>query len=128
MAFTDIELNSGLAGFSISGLTLSKTALLTLEVASGSVTVHQTGSTYTLATAQDHSFTADATNSKKVFMGLIDNGTTTDLWVDSYIDDGNTQRAAPPSGYNLIREIAWFDLAANETDLDNSTIYRRAYI
>ncbi len=127
MAFTDRNLNAGQAGVTVSGLGLTKTAALTLEVASGSATHHDTGTTYTLGSAQNKVFTADSTDVKQVFLAIIDNGSTTDLWVDSYVEDGLTGRADPPSGYTRVLTIGWFEIAANETDLDNSTIYRRVY-
>lgn len=127
MAFTDMNLIAGLVGKAVTGLGLTKTAALTLEVATGSVTHHRTGTTYTLASAQSKVFTPDTTYAKQVFMAIIDNGSTTDLWVDGYLDDGLSTKGDPPSGYSEVLTIGWFLLAANETDLDNSTIYRRVY-
>jgi hypothetical protein len=128
MAFVDHQINAGLCGKTVSGLGLTKTAAMTLEVASGSVTDHQTGTTYTLASAQNHVFTSDSTDPKNAFMAVIDNGSTTDLWVDEYVDDGTLMRDDPPSGYSVVLEIGWFSFAANETDLDNASINRRVYV
>lgn len=127
MAFTDRNLDAGRAGLTVSGLGLTKTAALTLEVASGSVTHHSTGTMYTLTSAQNKVFTADSTDIKQVFMAIIDNGTTTDLWVDSYVDDGLTGRADPPSGYIRVLTIGWLEIAVDETVIDNGTIFRRVY-
>jgi len=128
MAFSDHELFAGLAGKTVSGLTLSKTAAMTLELATGSVILHRTGVTHTLAAAQSHVFTSDPTKPTRVFMGLVDNGTTKDLWVDSYVDDGSKIQANPPTGYSLILPVAWFTIAAGETDLANAAINRRVWI
>jgi hypothetical protein len=125
--FADHPIIAGQAGLTVNGLTLSKTAALTLELATGDATPQQTGITSTLATAQDHVFVPDATYSKKIWMGLIDNGTTVDLWVDSYVDDGTKIQAEPPAGYRVVLALAWFTLPANETDLDNVVINRRVY-
>lgn len=128
MAFMDLDLIAGLVGKSVSGLGMSKTAAMTLEVATGSVTTFQDAVTYTLASAQNHVFSADATNPTQVFMGLIDNGSITDLWVDTYVDDGLNQQGALPAGYKLILAFAWFSIPANETNLDNTTICRRTWV
>lgn len=127
MSFADYPIVASLAGLSVSGLTLSKTAALTLEVATGTVTHTVTGLSSTLSAAQNHVFTADATYDKQVYMAIIDNGTTVDLWVDSYVDDGSKVRADPPTGYRDVLTLAWFTLSANETDLDNAIINRRVY-
>jgi hypothetical protein len=129
MSFADHPIMAGQAGLTVNGLTLSKTAALTLEVASGDVTPQQTGITSTLATAQSHVFVPDATNPKQVYMAIIDNGTTVDLWVDSYVDDGSgsTVKGDPPAGYRAMLPLAWFTLPANETDLDNVVMNRRVY-
>jgi hypothetical protein len=111
----------------ITGLALSQPGLLPLELAAGSVLDYRAGATYTLAAPASHTFTADATLTKKVFMALVDNGTTTDLWVDEYLDDGFTRRADVPAGYTRVIDVAWFDLPANETDLANVTINRRTW-
>ena len=128
MAFVDKNLKAGLIGKTVSGFDISQTAAMTLQVASGSVTLHSTGVIYTLAAAESHVFTSDPSNVKRCFMGIINNGATTDLWVDEYINDGNTTQADPPAGYSLIHALAWFDIAAGETDLVNSTINRRIMI
>ena len=128
MTFADKDMIVGQIGKTISGLTLSKTAAMTLEVASGSVTIHQDGYVYTLDTAESHAFTADTKDSTHVIMGIITNDAGTDLWIDKYVDDGKTMRGVPPTGYELILDIAWFTIDANETDLDNVTIYRRNWI
>jgi hypothetical protein len=127
--FADQPIVSGLAGLTVNGLTLSKTAALTLELGTGNVTPQLTGITSTLAAAQSHVFVPDATYPKQVHMALIDNGTTVDLWVDSYVDQGDDAmtRGDPPEGYREVLSLAWFTLAANETDLDNAVINRRVY-
>jgi hypothetical protein len=101
---------------------------MTLELAAGSVNRHGTGTTFTLGAAQSHVFTSDPSLPTKVFMGLIDNGATTDLWVDAYVDDGLTVKGDPPSGYELVLEVAWFTIAAAETDLANPSIKRRTWV
>lgn len=128
MSFVDFPLNAGEAGLTVSGLALSQTAAMTLQVASGSATTHQDGVTHTLAAAESQTFAADATNPTEVFMALIDNGVNVDLWVDAYVDDGLTQQADVPAGYELILAFAWFSIPANETDLANVTINRRTWV
>ena len=127
MAFSDHELNAALDGKTVNGLGITQTAPLTLEMASGDVTIHSTGITYTLATPQVHVFTSDPTNPKQVFVGLVDvGGGTADMWVDSYVDDGLTEQANPPNP--LLFAAAWFTIAAGETDLANATINRRVWM
>lgn len=125
--FADFPIISGLAGLTVNGLDVIKTGALTLEVATGDVTPQRTSITSTLSAAQSHVFVPDTTYKKKVYMALIDNGTTVDLWVDSYVDDGSTMRADPPEGYRNVLSLAWFTLPANETDLDLVVINRRVY-
>jgi hypothetical protein len=127
MAFQDLPMKAGPSGRSVTGLALSKTAVMTLELAAGTVSVHKSGQAYTLASAQSHAFSSDPSQPTQVFMGLIDNGSITDLWVDAFVDDGKTVQAKPPSGYELVLEVAWFTIAAGETDLDNGTIHRRVW-
>ena len=128
MAFVDKQLNAGTDGKTVTALGLTKTAPMTLEVAAGSVKLHATGVTYTLAAAESHVFTADSTNPTRVLMALIDNGTTTDLWVDAYVVDGLNEKGKIPAGYSYIADIGWFDIAANETDLLNGDVNRRVWI
>lgn len=126
MAFVNYPLDFGAAGRSVSGLDLTKTAALTLEVAAGSVTEHGTGTTHTLASAESHVFAADSTNPTQVLMAIIsDDGSNVDLWVDAFVDDGTKSHADPPAGFRVVHDVAWFTLAAGETDLDNATINRR---
>ncbi len=95
-------------------------------MATGSVTEHDTGTTHTLSAAQSHAFTADATYSTRVRMAIItDDGANVDLWVDAFVDSGLTTHADAPAGFRVVKEVAWFDIAANETDLTNATINRR---
>ena len=128
MAFQDIPLKAGKSGLTVSGLSLVKTAAMTLEVAAGSVKLHKSGVTYTLGSAQSHAFASDPSLPTKIFMGLVDNGGTTDLWVDAYVDDGAKAEADPPSGYTLIVALAWFTIPAAEIDLANATIRRRTWV
>lgn len=128
MVFSDKLLIAGLVGKTVTGLGLSQTAPMTLEVAAGTVTTHKDGVAHTLAAATPHIFTADATLSKRIFMGIIDDGVTVDLWIDEYIDDGAEVRADVPAGFTLVADVAWFSIAASETDLVNSTINRRTWI
>lgn len=128
MAFTDLPLSEGLVGKIVSGLALSQTAAMTLQVAAGSIALQQNGVTYTLGSAQSQVFVADATYPKQCLMAIIDNGVTTDLWVDDYVDDGLNVRGSIPAGYIFIQALAWFSIAANETDLANATINRRTFV
>lgn len=128
MSFVDQELNMGLVGKSATGLGVSQTAPMTLEVEAGEVTTFQDGVTHALSPAESQVFTADATFPKQVFMALIDDGATVDLWVDEYLDDGLNTRGAIPAGFTLIQALAWFSIAANETDLINGTINRRTFV
>jgi hypothetical protein len=128
MAFVDLPLKSGPSGLSVSGLGLSKTGPLTLELGTGSVSKHRDGLAHVLAAAQSHTFTPDPTNATRVFMALVNNGGSVDLWVDAYVDDGETVRGDPPSGYEVVLELTWFTIAAGETDLANATINRRTWV
>lgn len=129
MAWNDLPLNAGAVGKTVSGLGLTQTAAMTLEVAAGSVVTHADGVTHTFTPLQNHTFSADATNPTQVFMGIISNGIgTVDLWVDVYVDDGFTKRADIPAGFSLVAEVAWFTIAANETDLINGTLNRRTWV
>jgi hypothetical protein len=126
MAFVDYALDYGITGKDVSGLGLTKTAAMTLEVATGSVTEQKTGTTHTLTAAQSHVFTADGSNITMVKILLItDDGSNVDVWIDTYVDDGTKIHDGCPSGFRVIHDIAWFKIAANETDLANSTINRR---
>ena len=128
MAFADKQLIAGVVGKTVSGLALTKTAAMTLEVATGTVTTHNDGVAHTLAAAVSHVFTADGADVTRVFMALIDNGVSVDVWIDAYVDDGLNRRADIPAGFTVIAGIAWFSIAASETDLDNSTINRRTWV
>jgi hypothetical protein len=128
MAFQDAPIHPGLLGFIMSGLGVSKTAAMTLEVATGSAEDYRIGETYTLSSSQNHVFTSDATYAKYAQISLVDNGSITDIWVDEYKLDGDEGPADPPSGYKVIQSLAWFEIAAGETNLDNSTIFRRTWV
>lgn len=127
MSFADKQLIAAKLSKSVTGLDLTQTAAMTLEVAIGSVTTYDDGVTHTLAVAEAHVFTADSTYLTRVLMALIDNGATVDVWIDTYVDDGLNERGGIPAGYNIIADIAWFEIAANETDLVNATINRRVW-
>jgi hypothetical protein len=127
MGFVDAPLIAGLQGLTVSGLGVTQKAAMELEVAAGSVTVHATGVTYTLSTAESKVFTADPTNPSKVFVGLISDGATTQVWVDVFVDDGLKIPADVPASNMLIVDLAWFSIAANETDLLNGDVNRRVY-
>jgi hypothetical protein len=51
-----------------------------------------------------------------------------DVWSDSFaldttlLKDATNQHGPPPNGYQEIVMLAWFQIPANETDLDNTTI------
>ncbi len=128
MAFVDKDLLGGLILRSMSGLVITQPAAMQLQVASGSVINLQTGVTYTLGAAQSHTFSSDPTDPSVCFVALIDNGASTDIWFDEYIDTGANTRAAVPTGYTLIQALAWFSIAAGEIDLVNATINRRILI
>lgn len=120
-------MKAGSRGLTVTDLGLSKTSAMTLELAAGSVKLHKNGVTYTLATPQSHAFSSDLALPTRVFMALVDNGANTDLWVDAYVDDGNTVQSKPPTGYRHVLDVAWFTIDAAETDLDNATIKRRTW-
>lgn len=128
MGFFDQSMFAAPTGKTVSGLALTKTAAMTLEVATGSVTRQAPGVTSSLDAAESHVFTADSSLPKQVFLGLITNETDTDLWVDEYVDDGSTVRADVPTGWTLIADIGWFTIPAAETNLDNTTINRRVWL
>ena len=128
MGFLNHSTHAAPTGKVISDLALTKTAAMTLEVAAGSITRQAPGVTSTLSAAQSYAFTADSSLPVQVFMGIITNEVSTDLWVDEYVDNGATVRADPPVGWTLIADIAWFTIPAAETDLDNTTIHRRVWL
>ena len=128
MAFVDAPLIAGLLGKSVSGLALTQTAVMTLEVAAGEVETFQDGVTHTLGSAVSEVFTADSTFPTNVRMALIDNGANVDVWIDTYVDDGFNVGAPVPTGYVVVADIAWFQIAANEVDLLNGTVSRRTWI
>jgi hypothetical protein len=128
MAFNDVPMKAGQSGKTVSGLGLSKTGAMTLELAAGNVNLHRSGGVVTLGAAQSHAFTADPTNPTQVFMALITDGVDVDLWVDAFVDDGRTVQAKPPAGYVVAMEVAWFTIQAAETNLDNATINRRTWV
>ncbi len=128
MAFADKPIHPHVQGKTITGLAVSKTAAMTLEVASGTIQVHQDGVTHTLDAAASHVFAADGVNITRCFMGIVTNDVTVELWVDSYVDDGITTKGDPPAGFRLLQAVAWFDIAVSETDLVNSTINRRTFV
>ena len=125
--FADYPIIAGLAGLTVNGLTVSQTAVMTLELATGDATPQATGITSVLAAPASHAFASDPTKKTQCYMALVDNGTTVDLWVDEYVDDGKTTLADPPAGYRNVLALAWFEIAAGETDLANSVINRRVY-
>jgi hypothetical protein len=129
MSFFDLPLYAAPLGKSVSGLVVSKTGIMTLEVATGSITLQVNGAVHTFDTIESHTFTSDASFKKSVFMGIITNGgTSAALWVDEYLDDGKTIRSSPPVGYFAILDLCWFYIPAGETDLDNTIIYRREWL
>ena len=128
MAFQDMPFDAKLVGFIMSGLAVSKTAAMTLQVAPGSAEDYRTATTYTLSSAQSHVFTSDVTYKKRAQISLVDNGSITDIWVDEYLLDGLEEPAYPPAGYSVIQALAWFEIPIGETDLDNATIYRRTWV
>ena len=125
--FNDIPLKAGLAGLKIDGLGLTKTGVMTLALAAGSVDRHNDGGVFSLGASQSHTFVADSALPTEVFMGLISNGVDTDLWVDVYVDDGLTVRGDPPQGHELVLEAAWFTIPAAEVNLDNVSMNRRVW-
>lgn len=127
MSFNDVLASGGTIGKTVTGLGVTATASLTLQVADGTVLEQQTGITFTF-TNQSHTFVSDPTYPTQVFMGVIDNGTSTDLWVDAFVQNGKLNQSDVPSGYRLIQELVWFTMAVGETDLNNTTIYRRIVI
>lgn len=128
MAFKDFTINTNLLGKKITGLDVTKTGPMRLEVAVGSVLFYNTGQTFTMASGDSHIFSADSSNIKTVFMGVVGSGSAANVWIDRFVDDETNERALAPSGYKLIAELAWFDIAVDETNLNNSTINRRVYL
>ena len=128
MAFNDLPLDQGLVGVNVSNLGLTKTAAMTLQVASGNVVTTEDGVTHTLTAAQSNVYSSDPTNPVQCFIGLIDDGVNVDIWFDAYVDDGLTERADKPAGYTRIITIGWMTIAPGETDLDNTTINRRTWV
>lgn len=129
MAFNDFPLDSHPLNKEITGLGVTQTAAMTLQVAAGSVTEFSTGAAHALGAAETHVFTADATYPTQVSIGLItDDGANVDVWVDSYVDDGFATHGAVPAGFRLLAGLAWFSIAANETDLINGDLNRRVWI
>jgi hypothetical protein len=128
MAFKDLALSQEIVGKSVVGLELTNPTGLTLEVAAGSIKDFATSQTHILSSTQSHTFTSHNKWKKKVFMGIISNGTTTDLWIDEFIHDGKTMKSQLPTGYSLLLTIAWFDLLPNAIDFSESVVNRRVYI
>lgn len=128
MAFQDVPIRPEPMGKIITGLAVSKTAAMALQVAPGVVDAYWEVVLYTLESAQSHVFTSHATYAKRAQISLIGNDITTDIWVDAYLLDGLKEAADPPAGYRIIQDLVWFEIAAGETDLDNSTIYRRTWV
>ena len=128
MSFVDHTLDAGLDGVSVLGLGVTKTAALTLDVGAGHIVTHADGVTHELATPQSHTFTAHGTVPTLCMLALVTDGTVVDVWVDAFADTGAMAASAPPAGFSVIRCLAWFTLAAGETDLVNTTINRRVYV
>ncbi|KPK66711.1 MAG: hypothetical protein AMS21_00735 [Gemmatimonas sp. SG8_38_2] len=126
--FIDAPLIAGQIGLAVTGLSVSQKAAMSLDVAAGSVMKHNTGETFTLPAPESKVFVADAVYPTQVFIGLIDNAGTTQVWVDVYVDDGSKQRAPVPDDNVLVCDLAWFTIAPGETDLLNGDVVRRVYL
>jgi len=125
--FKDLALYQQALGIKVVGFDLTNPNGLTLEVSAGSVGVDRIGQTFTLASSQSHTFSSHNKWKKRCFMGVISNGTTTDLWVDEFIHDGKTNKSALPSGYTLYLTLAWFEILPGAVDFSESIINRRIY-
>ena len=128
MAFNDLSILDNLLGKKVTGLDVTKTGPMRLEVAAGSVLFYNTGQTFTMASGDSHTFASDSGNITRAFMAVVGSGSTASLWVDEYVDDGTNEQAAVPSGYKVIAELAWFNTPVDETNLNNTTINRRIYL
>ncbi len=128
MTFSDKPIRPHVQGKNVTGLAASQTAAMTLQIASGSITVYQDGLTHTFSPAASHVFVADSTYVTRCFLGIVTDDVTVELWVDAYLDDGLTTKGDPPAGFRLLQAVAWFDIAISETDLVNSTINRRTFV
>jgi hypothetical protein len=128
MAFNDVPIAQGLLGKTITGLDVTKTSTMTLEVASGNVLIHKTGVTHTFPDTESHTFVADTNHKRDVHMSVVSNGSNVLLWIDDFIDNGNNIGARMPDGYEVVCDLAWFVMNKSETDLDNVTVNRRLYI
>ncbi len=127
MPFADQPLQAAPLNKGITGLAVSQTAPMTLEVATGTITEYDTGAVHNFTPAESNAFVADATDPTQVFMAIITNDVSVDLWVDAYVDDGFNARGAIPTGFRILATVAWFSIAANETDLLNGDVFRRVW-
>lgn len=127
MGFSDHNYNGihqGVTNFT--GLGISKTGAMTLEVAAGSV--DKDGTTHVLSAAQNHIFSSNPAQITRCWIALIEDGAGgVDIWVDEFVSKSGKTRGNVPGGWNFVCELAWFDIAAGETDLDNATIVRRLW-
>lgn len=130
MPLVDVLFDPTRIGKRVIGLEITQSAPMVLSVSAGSLTLLQTGVAYDLSSAVDIDFTGvpDATDVKRVQMNFVFNGTTGEVWVDRILLNGLHRPAAVPVGSTLLIDLGWFNLAANETDLDNGDIFRRVWV
>jgi len=126
--FTNRPLKNERTSKEVLGFSVTNPTGLTLSVASGSARIWKTSTIYTMDTEQSHTFTPHSKWKKGIFMGIVSNGVTTDLWVDEWIHNGNIIKAQPPAGYRLWVPLAWFELLPNVDDFSTTEIFRRIYI
>lgn len=125
MPFIDVPIDAGRVGKSVSGLAVSQPGPMQLAVAQGEVVLHETGEVCELSQEQTQQFVSHATLWTRVFVGLIADGASVDVWVDAYVDDGYTTQAQVPKGYRVVHDLAWCSIAPAEKDLLNGDVFRR---
>jgi hypothetical protein len=125
MPFIDVPIETGRLGKTVSGLAVSQLAAMELRVDQGEVVLHETGETCSLDQPVTHLFASHATLWTRVFVGLISNGSNTDVWVDAYLDDGQKTQADVPVGYRLVHDLVWFGVAPLATDILSGDVFRR---
>lgn len=128
MPFADYPLDAHPLNKNVTGLGVTQSAPMTLEVAAGNVQEYDTGETYPLAAPEPLVFTADPVLPTQVFMAFIASDTDCYVWADTYLDDGLNGRSPFPAGYRMVIDLAWFTIAPNETDLLNGTVSRRIWL
>ena len=123
------------AGHTSSTITVTKTGPMQITLSAGTWTEPDevTGDPIAMTiTQQVLNYTSDPTDPKSVCVMLgYDSGSSPDTEVFSDVivvdadlmKDASTSHVGPTAPYELVTALVWFEIAANETDLDNTTIH-----